>query len=450
MTGVPARIATNLVWVVLATVGLVAGAFLSWTTGLLFDDTYELSVAMPEAGGVLALQEVTVLGRAVGQVSDVEVTEDGVLVTLEIQGDQKVPANGRVQVLRRSPIGEQAVDFQPLDADWAAAEPGSQVKPAEIQVPAPVPFLLEKTRDLFAAVDVEDLGTVVGELATALEGRADQLVQLNQDALELQETLVDGIPTFERLIDTSEPVLAVLEEHRQALASSMTSGADLTEALVAVRPQAERLLDTAPPFLDEFDGFLRAERANISCIVDDLQSFFDLVNGPTTATGAPTRFYDTKLDEVEMALKKNQGFFHGFDIVTQYDPTTGALWNRILFTDDPAGGRKYAQKRPTPATKPGAACVTDPWGIGVDAVRQDDPAPPDPTSPGIDYAPLVGPDDDSQNRGQTTGGDSSTPDNGPSTAATGDSPLPATGGGLAFVMLGIVGGSMLRRHGTGR
>lgn len=430
MRNLGARISANLVWLVLFTLGVLAGAFLSFASGVLFDDSYNVSIPLPEAGGVLPGQEVTVMGRSVGLVEGVDITQDGVIVTLSIDGDQVVPANGRVQVLRRSPIGEQAVDFRPPGPNWAAAEPGATIQPDEIKVPAKVPFLLEETRDLFAAVDLDDVTTVVHELALMLDGRADRLKQLNRDSLDLGETLVEGIPEFQRLIDSSEPVLETLRDHRQALAEGFTNAAELTEILIEQRPNVDTLIDTGRRTLVQADALVRNERANISCLVGDVQGLNDMLLGPSTATGQPTRFYETKLDELEMALVKNQGFFHGFDIVTQHDPDTGVIWNRILFTSDPARGQPYPEKRATPATRPGAACVTEQWGTGVNAVRQADPQPPDPTSPGIDYAPLV----------EETGPEPVEPptDNRP--------PLPATGGGAAIAALALGLGAWLRRR----
>ncbi len=124
MSRLSGRLAANLLWLVLFSIGVVAAAFLTFVSGVLFDDSYLVSVPMPEAGGVLPQQEVTVLGRSVGQVKDVELTREGVMLTLEIDGEREVPAEADVKVLRRSPIGEQAIDFHPLAAGWKPAEPG--------------------------------------------------------------------------------------------------------------------------------------------------------------------------------------------------------------------------------------------------------------------------------------------------------------------------------------
>jgi virulence factor Mce-like protein len=441
MRGVSARIATNVVWLVIFGVGIVVLALLTFATGVLFDDTYEVSVPMPEAGGVLPDQEVTVLGRAVGQVEDVELTRDGVLLTLTIQDDYAVPRQPRVQVLRRSPIGEQAVDFQPVADDWQAAEPGTRIEPVEAIVPAEVPFLLERTVELFEAIDVDDVATVVHELAVALDDRGPTLKQLGRDTLALNRTLVDGIPEFERLIDSSESVLETLQRHRRSLADSFVNAADLTEILADEQPTIDRLLDTGLRTLEEADALVRDQRANLTCLTHDFQDVTDMLLGPSTLTGVNAGRYESKLDEAEMALVRAPFFFQeGYNIIAQYDPLTGAVWTRVLSVPPPEVGQAYPTKRDTPATQPGAACVSETFGVGVNAVRQSDPQPPDETSPGIDYAPLVAAED----------GDQLPPPSPRDTAAPaprhrGD--LPATGGGLAvFTPLALATALWLRRR----
>lgn len=440
MSGLTARLTANLLWFVLLSTGIIAGAFLTYASGVVFDDSYEVSVPMPEAGGVLPGQEVTVLGRAVGQVEDVTLTGNGVRLLLRIEGDRSVPTETVVKVLRRSPIGEQAVDFQPVSAGWEAAEPGTEIVPTEAIVPAAVPVLLENTRELFAAIDKDDLSTVVLELGTALEGRGPTLKRLNRDSLELNRTFVEGIPEFERVIEASSTVLATLRDHRVALAEQFTNSADLTEIFAEQSSTIETLLDTGTDALVRTETLIQDNRANLSCLFDDFLSLNDMMLGPSTWDGAEQGRYSSKLDEFEQALVLNRSFFQkGFYIITQPDPTTGAAWQRINFTSDPANGQPYAEMRPTPATTPGAACTTEEWGTGVNAVRQSDPAPPDMTSPGIDYAPMVGSEDADRGSNQAATNASVRPAR--------NEPLPATGASGMMVAPALIGFALwLRRR----
>jgi ABC-type transporter Mla subunit MlaD len=434
------RVALNLGFLFAIAAGLVGYALYNWIGSEFFRPTYSLAVAMPDAGGVAPDQQVTVRGLQVGVVEDLELTTEGVDILLRIDGDEAVPDRAVVQVLRRSPIGEQAIDFipvapdwepegseasgdrgiiparVPVHADWEAAEPGSTIEPVAAVLPSSVPALLDSARELLAAVPGDDLATVIRELADAFGGRADVMRELNRDAAELGATLIDGIPEFERLIDSSGPVLEVLRDHRDALASSFTASADVSETLAANRPTLEAIIDDSHAALVQADALVRNERANVSCMINDL--------GTLNAVFAQ----DEQLERLGRLLDLNRYFYGGFDAGTQWDPyRPGIIWARvnILFFEE-AGGEPYEPRRPTPATLPGEACVS-PFGVGVNAVRQDDPQPPDPTSPGIDYAPRVD-DSDQERRDPQAGTDGPTQGSPDSEALAWPSePTPQTG-----------------------
>jgi hypothetical protein len=129
-----------------------------------------VAVELPSSGGVLAGQPVTVHGTGVGVVSEVGLTTDGVRITMDIDRDRDVPRHVFVQVLRRSPIGEQAVELTPAPADWEpeaddafaardvpraegwpALEEGEEFDVRGVSVPASVPEVLRLAQDLITS-----------------------------------------------------------------------------------------------------------------------------------------------------------------------------------------------------------------------------------------------------------------------------------------------------------
>lgn len=404
MRSLGARLRANLLFLVLFAAAVLLASFLRFATSSGFEEPYRVTAAMPEAGGVLPGQEVTVMGRAVGQVSDVTLSEAGVDIVMEIPQQFDVPATATMQVLRRSPIGEQAIDFQPDGPDWEPAEPGSEIEVIEAIVPAEVPFLLEQTVELFSAIDNEDLGTVIHELALALEGRGQTLAQLNRDSRDFNRTMVDGIPTLERL--TGEGTVRMLDTLRESaadLGETFDNAAALAELLAQESPTIEQLLNTSPVALSESSILIQEQSANVGCLLGDVIDLNEMLNGESTWDGAEEgRYNNSKLREFELALQLHEHFFQqGFAIIAQPDYDTGVYWTRIdLQLDKPAGGQRYEQKRPTPTTRPGAACVSEEFGLGVNAVRQADARLPDPTvedlngdgeitTADIDFAPLA-------------------------------------------------------------
>ena len=443
MRGVSARIGANIVTLAVLTTVVVGGAIVRWVGPSFFGNTYQLVVAVPEGGGVLPGMPVTVLGAEAGLIADTEVTTDAVDITMEFRDSVEVPRTVMVHVLRRSPIGEQAIELTPVAEDWEPpkdvvpslvpvaedwipAEPGTRLEPKTVVTPSSVPKLLEKAEELLTAVPGDDLNILIDELGTAVDGRIEVIRQLNRDSADLGETLVEAIPDSERLLAASETVLAELSAHRETLAQALTDSADVVETFAALRPTTEQVITTSIPTLQQLDGFIREERADFWCLNHDLLDLGELTAEPSN------------LEDLEMILDLNRYFYGGFDAGTQWDPyRPGIVWARVnILLMEEAGGQPKEPRTPTPPTLPGAACES-PFGVGVNAVRQEDPMAPDPTSPGIDYAPLVEGGDSTYSGGEASGRDASGGDGG----ARPDTP--ATGGGLGVVAAGLMGGALL-------
>lgn len=436
--GVSLRVGANLLAFLAFSAGIIGLAVVTFASGIVFDDSYRVTATIPDAGGVLPRQQVTVMGRAVGTVDNAVLVEDGVRLTFSIQPQFPVPREAEVRIIRRSPIGEQAVDLVPVPTEgWQPIEHGGELEVASSTESPTVQTLLDNTVELFTKVSPENTATVVHELATALEGRSDVIRDLNEMSLDVGETILDGQDEFRRLLASSEPLLEELDDHADDIVSLFGNQADLSEVLAENRPNLERLLEDGPNLLGEAEALIVNIRPNAQCLVDDLIATNEMLLGPSTADGAPSRLYDSKLDEVQMAIDKHRFFFQlGLPLVIQPDPDTGMGWARVKFVMDHLGsGDRYPQRRPTPATRPGAACEADPWGVGVNAVRQPGTAERglDPTSPGILYAPLVegeGPDRE-----------------GPGGSGTSDQPVtPVTGGGAAVLALAAISAALVVRR----
>lgn len=448
MTGpIGGRLRTNIGAMLTLSAIVVVAAAVRWIGPAAFGDTYELGVAVPDAGGIQVGHPVTVLGSAVGTVASTRVTTDDVELVLEFGDGMRVPATALVQILRRSPIGEPVVELTPVrsgwepparlipsqvpvDDDWRAAEPGTRIDPAAVVVPSSVPGLLERAERLLAAIPGRDLAIVIDEVGTAVDGRVETLRQLNRDGAELTSALVTAIPDAERLLGSSAEVLQALQRQRDDLASAITDTADVLETLAGARPDVEQVLTDATPTLVQLDALVRDQRANLVCLDGDLEAVGEVF---ARSEGR---------EHLGRILDLNRFFYGGFDAATTWDPyRPGIIWARVnILVDQQGAGQPKVPPTPTPATRPGAAC-TSTFGPGVQAVRQTDPPPlpPDETAPGIDYAPLVA-GADGGDRDGVPGRQGGTAAPAPARPARAD--LPATGSEvpvLLAVTLGTLG-----------
>jgi virulence factor Mce-like protein len=437
------RLTTNLVAVALASAVLLVYAFSQLLAGALFDRSYPLEVTLPESGGLLAGQEVTVSGRVVGVVRDVRLEGTGVVATLGINEGEQVPVGAQVVVLRRSPVGEQAIDFRPAGMPTAFHQAGDVVDGSQAVTPVAVQRLLSLADEVFEPIDEDSAAALVSTLADAVRGRRDDLRAIITDSARFSEAVADNGQDYDRLFAESRVVSASLARSRETLARSIGEMADAAQVLSDMRGEFEGLLAEAPPALVQVAGLVDRSQANLSCTITHLAELNQFASRPDVMADA------------EQALRVNQFFFSGFDIIAPRDPS-GNPWSRIQFMlpQQPPPTSYLPAKRPIPEILPGGACAS-PFGQGA----------PSATQPGyfrtVPDASIVRPADDRTEPVRSTGAPLATATSttgstttgapaGEPTAAAARGALPATGAaglGLAggLLLLGAAG-SMLRRR----
>src|SRR4029079_12525857 len=104
-----------LIFVLITLLGVsYVGARYARLDRLVVDDTYTVVAHFPDSGGIFAGGEVTYRGVRVGQVSSLELTNEGVDVNLDIDNAfDSIPSDTLAIVGNRSAVGEQYVELQP-------------------------------------------------------------------------------------------------------------------------------------------------------------------------------------------------------------------------------------------------------------------------------------------------------------------------------------------------
>ncbi|WP_234783137.1 MlaD family protein [Mycolicibacter sinensis] len=75
--------------------------------------TYQITIALPDSGGLLANQDVSVRGVPVGRIESLRVTPNGVDAVANISSTVQIPVASTVRVSGLSAAGEQYIDFEP-------------------------------------------------------------------------------------------------------------------------------------------------------------------------------------------------------------------------------------------------------------------------------------------------------------------------------------------------
>jgi virulence factor Mce-like protein len=235
----------------------VVAVFLSYNanSGLPFVPTYDVTVQVPDAAGLVRGNEVRIGGKRVGVIEKIEakLAGDGrVTSNLEVALITKLdplPADSEVTVRPRSPLGLKYLELRPGSSE-DGIEAGGKLPLAAAQ-----PIVeLDEVVNAFDSSSRHALREVLGELAPAFAGRGAGV----NDLLAQSPPLLRGVEHVARNLSAPRTRLARFVQAADSLtgeladasaeAASAVTGADTTAgALDSVRPQIDEVLAEAPP-----------------------------------------------------------------------------------------------------------------------------------------------------------------------------------------------------------
>jgi phospholipid/cholesterol/gamma-HCH transport system substrate-binding protein len=272
------------------------------------DKPYTVTGEFAAASGILPNAEVAYLGVHYGRVAAVE-RETGpekcgvstqlgpqtgcVKMTMKLDNDRTdIPKDSVARIFRKSAIGEPYIDFKPPDGfDPSKAQPsdflrnGDNVPIDHTQNPLEFSELLRSAANLLQHIDPDKAGTLVHELALALDGRADSLRQLTLASDELTQTFAAKTDVLDRLATNNTKITHVLGEHATDFGQSLTNLRLLADSLKNANGDQAVLLDQGSQLMGQLADLVDAEQGNLDCVLHDLGDVIDLASTPDRLAG---------------------------------------------------------------------------------------------------------------------------------------------------------------------
>jgi phospholipid/cholesterol/gamma-HCH transport system substrate-binding protein len=222
--------ATGIITIVL----ILMSSDFSWSP---FRQQYQLQVLVDQAPGVAPDTPVRRRGILIGRVDSVTDTDDGALITLNIDGQKEIKSN-EVARIQTSLIGDAVIDFAPLGpaANATVVQPGGPPLRG-IYNPSPMDLLANIQGDLKVTIQsLGDAGQQVADLAEKLnqvlgEADAERLSRIMESAdtalanfsrvmadvdditgdEQFKEELKRGLSQLPQVVSDAREILAVLE-----------------------------------------------------------------------------------------------------------------------------------------------------------------------------------------------------------------------------------------------
>ncbi len=231
---------------------------------------YEVKAEFKDAAGVTAENQVRVAGIKVGTVSEVELRDDHVLITMEIENGTEIPDDAFAEIKLATLLGTKFIDLEAKGVGEPYLEDGDVIPVDRTSVPYEIyqasnqgtgvledldgPALNAALKELTKLIDVseEEVGAALAglnELGAGLNEKDEELRSLLSGSKELTALLADEGDELVRLIDASNDVLGSLARKREDLQTLLSVTREMAGTVTAV---------------------LRENRSNLDGILDDL------------------------------------------------------------------------------------------------------------------------------------------------------------------------------------
>lgn len=319
--------ATKLKLVAFAAVAVMGMAYLGFNyvglDRLLLGTGYEVAADFEDSGGIFVNAEVTYRGVSVGRVSDMELVDDGVRVTLTIEPDAApIPADTAAVVATRSAVGEQYVNLVPDDEEGPYLADGAVIPQDRTAIPVPVEQLLLNVDELVGSLDEENLRIVVDELGRAFAGAGDDLGRLIDNGDLLLGRAQESLPETLRLITDGRTVLQTQIDSRSAIEQWAADLRLVSDTLVQSDADLRGLLVNAPDAGEALQRLVEEAGPGLGPLIRNL----DVLNGVTIP----------RLDGVEQLLVTYPDVVSGgFTVVRNDGGTMRAHFGFVLNAGDP-------------------------------------------------------------------------------------------------------------------
>ena len=279
--------------------------------------TYQITIALPDSGGLLANQDVSVRGVPVGRIESLRVTSGGVDAVVNIDSKVKIPADSPVRVSGLSAAGEQYIDFEPPSSSGPYLTRGSVVSKDRATTPIPISQLLADADGMLAQTDTRKMELIKKELSLSDEGPR-KLSDIVDGGSFLLSTLDSVLPETVSLLKSSRVVLTMLSDVNNGMA---TTAANLDKVFRGITPMIggyNRLLDQGPGMMSAVDTVFDDNSDVMVGLLGNLATVSQLLYVRVPALNALFPNYRGSALEAISSVIREDGMWATIDIYPRY------------------------------------------------------------------------------------------------------------------------------------
>jgi phospholipid/cholesterol/gamma-HCH transport system substrate-binding protein len=238
---------------------------------------YQVTLELPEAGGLYQKANVTYRGTEVGLVQDVHLADNGgVVAVLTLQRGIKIPSDLDASVHSQTPLGEQYIALSPRDGNSAPLKNGDVISRSRTTVGPDTTQLLDSITKGLQAIPRDNLKTAVDESYTAIGGLGPELSRIIQGSTQLALDARKNLDPLIALIDNSGPVLDSQSDTAGAIDRWAANLAVMTNGLRQNDRSLAGFLQNGPPAADEIRALFDRLQPTLPVLLANLVSINDV------------------------------------------------------------------------------------------------------------------------------------------------------------------------------
>lgn len=279
--------------------------------------TYQITIALPDSGGLLPDHDVAVRGVPVGRIESLRLTSSGVDAVANIRSTVQIPAGSKVRVSGLSAAGEQYIDFEPVTGSGPFLSAGSVVSRDQTSTPIPIAKMLADADGMLAQTDPAKLDLIKKELSLSEQG-PDKLSDIVEGGTFLLSTLDSVLPQTVSLLKSSRVVLTMLSDVNNGMAATASNIDNVMGGVNKMIGGYRTLVDQAPGMLSAVDGLFDDNSDTMVGLLGNMTTAAQLLYVRVPALNALFPDYrGSALDALGTIIREN-GLWATADIYPRY------------------------------------------------------------------------------------------------------------------------------------
>jgi phospholipid/cholesterol/gamma-HCH transport system substrate-binding protein len=245
---------------------LASGLYLTTNAFDKDDETYKVTAYFEKAIGLFENSDVTILGVAVGKITNVEPVGTRVRVDMEIAKEHLVPVNASAQIVPISVISDRYVQLQPPSTGGRTLEDGAVLGVDKTRIPAELDDVFLQLKKLLDAIEPGKegepgaLGDLVVQLDRTLSGHEEDLRGTLIHGAELTDTLADAEEDISGMLVNLDGLFETLATRAGSLDELNRNFALVMAALAESRNDLHGTLANLATMTEEVGSLIRDNR----------------------------------------------------------------------------------------------------------------------------------------------------------------------------------------------